>query len=335
LDRASQEIRLLKIHRGALEDTLETSIVTVSLLNAPPYEALSYVWGSSEERASMVVDGRTVEVHQGLFDALHTLRTGHSNRLVWADAICIDQCNFEEVNSQIGIMGSIFASAESVPVYLGKPTERTEEAMRVLRHFTEPRSATKEPPWSHATLSRTEQALTDVLGRPWFTRIWTVQEATLAQHTTFISGNQSISWKCDLRTMRAIVFRIKSAAISPHFLLGHEIPTQDSILDWSPLLNILETQMRQAARREGATLCRNQLDLAYDFRSRKCREATDRYFAIANIVENEQGAKLKLSPESGTSLEEVHNRFLQEVKRIGEIEDMGVIQREKGRQYTI
>jgi hypothetical protein len=60
LDPDSQEIRLLKIHPGASADGIETSLVTALLVEAQSYEAISYVWESYKERASMVVDGQSV-----------------------------------------------------------------------------------------------------------------------------------------------------------------------------------------------------------------------------------------------------------------------------------
>jgi hypothetical protein len=289
-------------------------LLTVDLGNAPPYEAISYVWGPWNERASLLIYGHPIKVHKTAFDAMHVLRKADSYRLVWVDAICIDQSNAAERGHQVAIMGEIYENAGNVAVCLGKPTERTAEAMRVLRYFTEPKRSVEEPPWSHMTLSDTEESLADVLRRPWFTRIWTVQEATLASHITLVCGDHEVSWSGDLRTMRSIVFRIKAAAISPYFY--------DSAIDWAPLLDILETQARQAAKKEGVILQRHHLDLAFDFRHRKCHDPRDKYFAIFGIIENDRGAKLNLAPDYSISLEELHRRFTAEIQRISEIEDV-------------
>jgi hypothetical protein len=112
--------------------------------------------------------------------------------------------------------------------------------------------------------------------------------------------------------MRSIVFRVKTAAVSPYFATAAYI----SKVDWTPLLTILETQMRQAARREGVTIYRNHLDLAFDFRHRKYTEARDKYFAIFEIIENDRGGQIALLPNYSISLEELHHRFTAEIQRI-------------------
>jgi hypothetical protein len=83
------QIRLLEVHSGKPEDIVLTSLMTVELLKAPAFEALSYVWGNYQERASIKIDGQAVEIHLGLFNAIHTLRSTSVSKLMWVDAICI------------------------------------------------------------------------------------------------------------------------------------------------------------------------------------------------------------------------------------------------------
>jgi hypothetical protein len=289
-------------------------------MDPPPYEAISYVWGSQNKQKSLLINGNAVEISYNLFDAIRSLRSEDTFRIIWADAICIDQEDLDDKVQQINIMGDIYENAKSVVVCLGQSTERTGEAMRALRYFTDPKKKEEEPPWSHTTISSTEKCLADIFTHPWFKRVWTVQEATLARHTRLICGEHEVSWSGDLRTIRSILFRIKAAAISPYFSLSAGDTSVD--FDWVPLLNILETQARQAAKREGVTLHCNHLDLAFDFRHRKCKNPRDRYYAILGIIENDQGAKLELRPDYLITLEELHHRFMVEIQRIIEIEDV-------------
>jgi hypothetical protein len=316
----NDQIRLLRITPGNPEDVVSTSLATVSLLDAPPFEALSYVWGDYNDRASLMIDGYAVEIHASLFNAIHTLRCSTSERLIWADAICIDQSNNSERGHQVRIMSRIYETAKNVAVYLGQPNEKSEEGMQVLQSFMEVNNTSEDPLWLY-TLSEIEQSLADILNRPWFRRIWTVQEATLARHTTLVCGEHQVAWRGDLRSMRSIVFRIKAMVISPHF---SSATGYTSTLDWTPLMNILETQMRQAARREGVALRRNQLDLAFDFRHRQSADRRDKYFAIIGIIENDQGGQLTLVPDYSISLEELHRNFTTEIQRIIETEDIRI-----------
>jgi hypothetical protein len=314
-----KRFRLLELHAGKSEDTLEATLISFDIGNAPSYTAVSYVWGSSLGRASISIEGQLVWIPSNLFDALHALRTTTHNRLIWADAICIDQMNMDERNHQVEMMGQIYGTADNVTVYLGQPTEHTEEGMLSLRSLMDLHTPGEDPPWSDIALPKLEKDLADILSRPWFTRVWTIQEAALARNTTLMCGQYFITWHGDIRTMRAIVFRIKSTVISPLYSLGDG---HTSTLDWSPLLNVLETQMRQAARREGVVLHRTHLDLAYEYRHRQSTYFGDRIYAILGIIESDQGAELRFGVDYNRPTEELFSEFAAEVRRIGEIENV-------------
>lgn len=305
----------MRIRPGQWDSEIRVDLISVDLANAPCFQALSYVWGSNDDSVSpyIQVNGHNFAVRPNLFNAIRRLRSADFGQLVWVDAICIDQRNLSERNHQVTIMWDIYGAASDVVVYLGESTARTEEAMHALQYFLKEATNNDEAPWSYTALPDIEMALSDILTRPWFERIWTVQEVALARHTTLVCGPHSISWSADYRTTKAIVFRIKAAAVSPYFCVQSGYISK---LDWDPLLHSLEVQMRQAARREGVTIHRNQLDLAYDFRHRKSSDPRDRYFAIFNIIENDQGGKLELSPDYSISLEELQDRFLAEVQRL-------------------
>ncbi|KAF1976606.1 hypothetical protein BU23DRAFT_565758 [Bimuria novae-zelandiae CBS 107.79] len=91
-----------------------------------------------------------------------------------------------------------------------------------------------------------------------------------------------------------------------------------SELDWTPLLQILEAQMRQVVKREGATNQRSQLNLAFDFRNRLSTDARDKYYAIFSIVENDNGGPLALAPEYNAGVKVLHRKFITEMQRLSE-----------------
>jgi hypothetical protein len=53
----------------------------------PEYEAISYAWGDSELKASVVCDGKTIVVTQSLHSALSHFKYPDESRRVWADAL--------------------------------------------------------------------------------------------------------------------------------------------------------------------------------------------------------------------------------------------------------
>lgn len=108
------------------------------LKNAPPYSALSYVWGDQTERENIVVNSQLVSVTKSLESALRRaphLRSIHPGPdptfLLWADAICIDQGNAQERTAQLSLMTNLYQSAECVFAWLGSDDE--DDAFRALR----------------------------------------------------------------------------------------------------------------------------------------------------------------------------------------------------------
>lgn len=104
-----------------------------------PYEALSYVWGSTENPQSITVrdcpisydddDGSpatasakkagTLSVTRNLHEALVQLRDRFIDRVLWIDAICINQADLDERSCQVASMARIYAIASRVLVWLG------------------------------------------------------------------------------------------------------------------------------------------------------------------------------------------------------------------------
>ena len=303
----------MRLHRGVPDEKLTADLLIVDLKDAPQYEALSYVWGNSDERSSIYVNGQCIEVPKGAFEALCGIRQPDCDRLVWVDAVSIDQCSIEERNHQVQLMHQIYGSPTKVLVYLGFATEHSREGMLILQALLQTSGMTSGNLWPHSPPIDVQKYLADIFQRPWFTRMWTVQEAALAGSISLVCGSQQVSWTVDFKTMRAMVFRVKSWAISPYLF-----PNRDttSTLDWSPLLMILEAQMRQAAQREGVPVRRSQLDLAHDFKDRLCADPRDKYYAIAGIIESEQtGRSLEFRPDYSLRLEEVRQQFTEAVWR--------------------
>ncbi|GKT52960.1 ankyrin repeat and SAM domain containing protein 6 [Colletotrichum tofieldiae] len=85
-----------------------------------PYEALSYCWGDSTRlRRTVVMDGKVLFVTEYLLDALKCLRRNYEDRILWVDALCIDQSNIRERGHQVGWMGKVYEYADTVLCWLG------------------------------------------------------------------------------------------------------------------------------------------------------------------------------------------------------------------------
>ena len=96
------------------------------------YMALSYVWGSEENKREMLVDGQKAFVTHNLHAALSNpvLRLKCQSLPIWVDAVCIDQGNEDEKMAQIARMADVYSQACEVLVFLGAGSENTDLAMQ-------------------------------------------------------------------------------------------------------------------------------------------------------------------------------------------------------------
>ncbi|KAJ8119134.1 hypothetical protein OPT61_g13 [Boeremia exigua] len=118
-------IRILKLSRGSSDAPIRCELQVVSLDNDPYYEVLSYVWGDCNITKPIHVDEVCFSATVNLFDFLHSLRLVSTDRLLWADAICINQKDEVEKSHQIGLMTRIYRQAKEAHVWFGPFDIRT------------------------------------------------------------------------------------------------------------------------------------------------------------------------------------------------------------------
>ncbi|KAF2963712.1 hypothetical protein GQX73_g9865 [Xylaria multiplex] len=83
------------------------------------YEALSYVWGPLEFRQKILVEENSFGITENLQCALQHLRHGIEDRIVWVDAICINQGDIAERNHQVTLMKEIYSRCTRDLAWLG------------------------------------------------------------------------------------------------------------------------------------------------------------------------------------------------------------------------
>lgn len=92
------------------------------------YDALSYVWGSTDSQQAISLDGQDAFIRKNLWSALLHLRFTDRVKYFWIDNLCINQADHSERSHQVGFMKEIFASAQAVRVWLGEASEDTSKA---------------------------------------------------------------------------------------------------------------------------------------------------------------------------------------------------------------
>jgi hypothetical protein len=134
LDYALPQFRLLTLLPAAdRTEDISCSLEIASLdQEGLQYEALSYTWGDASIQHKIFIGRDILSINQNLNDALRRLRLQDGTRILWVDAICIDQSDISQRNHQVALMGSIFSKAQLVIAWLGEESDESDHAMGIL-----------------------------------------------------------------------------------------------------------------------------------------------------------------------------------------------------------
>ena len=190
------------------------------------YDALSYTWatkdGDSSLSSSVFCDGARIKVTKNCEHVLQKLRRHGSETVLWVDAICIDQSNDEERSSQVALMDTIYTRARQVLIWLGDASETIDaetgrpvsdmffdhlhpmaiELQRsksrgdfpaISRLYAQLAQQAAEYV-SNGTLTPLVRGFLDVVLRPWWERVWVVQEAALGRSAVVFCGGQTAGY---------------------------------------------------------------------------------------------------------------------------------------------
>ncbi|CVL13465.1 hypothetical protein FPRO06_07799 [Fusarium proliferatum] len=204
-------IRIMQLHRGSGSDVFECDLRSIRLaakpvVQTPPYEALSYVWGSKQDPRHIYINGNCFSVTQNLFEALAYLRLPDSDRTLWIDAICINQLDFAEREVQVQQMHQVYGNAKEVIAWIGKANEDTHEIFDSIASMEEgvqklfpgldlgPLSGLNLTLGNKGRTQREKTALSQLAERPYWSRAWTFQEMKFATSLTIQCGVNKIAY---------------------------------------------------------------------------------------------------------------------------------------------
>jgi hypothetical protein len=192
-------IRLLTLRAGKRYAVVECGLTEISLNPLIiRYEALSYTWGSDKQFKAILIDGYVAHVRENLASALHHLRREDEDRVLWIDALRINQSDISERNDQVLKMGTIFHGACSVQVWLGEAKDDSDAAMMFVKNLgmqsfcdeilkNMETSVMKDPVlW---------RAIALLMERPWFRRRWVIQEIAFARDVIVQCGGFRATWE--------------------------------------------------------------------------------------------------------------------------------------------
>jgi hypothetical protein len=206
LSNPSKLFRLLKIEESR-DGQIVCSFQVYEIEKCPSFIALSYAWGPSLPVTTIQLQGCPFSIRENLHLALSSIiehkrrQSAHSSAtnqisenlfewnqaagndykdtLFWVDQLCINQEDIHETNKQVAAMAKMYSAAFGVLVWLGEEGNGSAFAIPKIR----------QRQWkSPLDDARLGTAIGHMLDRPYWSRIWIIQEFFLARRVVMLCG---------------------------------------------------------------------------------------------------------------------------------------------------
>ncbi|KAG7082179.1 hypothetical protein JMJ78_0004283 [Colletotrichum scovillei] len=271
--------RLIQAYLPQQEKETASERTTHANQDIIPYDALSYCWGDSTRLCQPIhVDGKILFVTEKLLEALNYLRREYEDRIVWVDAICIDQSNVQERGHQVGWMGNLYAHADRVLCWLGHVQHNVVHLFSLLDTYRRrvPQEAWTEWPldderWSQLWISTQAEyelpgcdsstLIAYLMANEWFRRVWILQE---------VRNAYKASIGCTAGWIDAKVFAISIS------LTGIKLDSQVAAL-----MSFLPGPTRKFSQwAQEPNIC----TLLWKFRESQASDPRDRFYALLGLA---------------------------------------------------
>lgn len=262
----------------------------------PSFVALSYVWGDLNDTLPICVSGNTVSATRNLHEVVQSLWDSKFDRLIWIDALCINQEDLLERASQVALMGDIYTRALYVLAFLSPLSDPFDLGMDYIAQSADNPDLHYEPSLSpHLSvrgLDARDEALRDsiiaLFATPWWTRVWTVQEFILAQEVRFQCGQRLMSCNILQQGIQNLASHEKTCCWAerrpgdgyPRGYLDYPSKANSGLtlytaaLRMTNLISILNMDPSEA---------QDLLGVISLFRTRHCSDARDRVFGLSGL----------------------------------------------------
>ncbi|KAL7624134.1 hypothetical protein AAE478_005691 [Parahypoxylon ruwenzoriense] len=180
----ANELRLLQPD-GVHEGHLSFRLIHVARTEARLYTAISYTWGDENESEPILLNGQLFYIRPNLWSCLYHIGRAARNsswRYLWVDAICINQDDIAERNSQVREMDQTYCRALYVSVWLGLGAQS--------HPSTTSAQAGQGNPFDW------RDSIADLASHSYWTRKWTIQEFMLGRCIEVYPGdNRRVDWE--------------------------------------------------------------------------------------------------------------------------------------------
>ncbi|KAF2113551.1 heterokaryon incompatibility protein-domain-containing protein [Lophiotrema nucula] len=257
------------------------------------FATLSYAWGDRKGLRQIVLNGQKTMVTSNLYLALAEFRdAGEFNGRfrLWVDALCINQNDLAERARQIKFMRVIYSSAWTVIAWLGPEHQRSSAAIQLIRDlaFFQEEGYVDE---IEARLgadpqfvgSRNWLALQELMERPYWHRLWIIQEICMGSTSTWLRcGNILIDWPTFCKGVAVLqehLWLIKDSCLEQDVITSKV----DVASVWrTTSLHLVYQDMSMLSRGGNTELSLGRLlDLA---NSADCTDMRDKVYALAGLM---------------------------------------------------
>ncbi|KAM5350117.1 hypothetical protein ACJ41O_006622 [Fusarium nematophilum] len=295
-------IRVLDIHPAAgIDHPIACTLRHVNLEHNPAYEALSYTWGDKVNQTSIRLNGQPFMVMENAAAALRRLRVPGQVRTIWMDAICINQRDRVEKGHQLPLMTRIYQQAQQACVWLGELTDCALIGMKSINNGRFINTALSWHGWkaerkhgglllplsqrfkggssmqdsSHRAYELEHGEIRELLNRPWWERVWIMQEAIVARKIVIMCGGETATWDRIEEAIKNSNFR--APAPEDSFGLGEN---KNARLFNDKYLAVNEFRQKWAQGVFHVSVYK----MLYDFRGLRCSNARDRIYGFLGLT---------------------------------------------------
>ena len=291
-------IRLLHLEPGFDGTPLKASLFIHDLDGQFSYDALSYVWGTPGLNKSLSIDEQELHITHNLHTILRHLRYPDRVRTLWIDAICINQQDHTEKGPQVALMGLIYRQADTVLCWLGELSTHRLWALQFLHLLAEEASRYLEQP-ENAHWAITGDELKPGLGAnrviqdavnahvesvyesDWFTRLWIVQELSLARDPIFLCGIYEMRWNVLEQSTRLLLVCLRETLL-PRSLRSFKDASDLVIARGRYYLHLESISSGSFVVEQDWAWRMGRL--AWDLRNKNCADDRDRVYGLLSLI---------------------------------------------------
>ncbi|KAL9109906.1 MAG: hypothetical protein Q9227_005429 [Pyrenula ochraceoflavens] len=204
---SSYSVRLLQLEPSDDRDApIRCRLIQSTLSQKPDFEVLSYDSGGTSNDILVLLNDSDFAITANLWLALRQVRMESEIRLLWVDAICIEQSKVSEKNAQLNIVRDIFSTAQQLLAWVGNEKDNSHLIFKHIRDWKTYRDdymagrTTENDAFGERHINMpsfqgsTEEAFQKFCHRPWFYRPWTIQELGLCKKAIIICGSDMEEW---------------------------------------------------------------------------------------------------------------------------------------------